>query len=118
MEDKFGYMLWKAVLEKNPDIIELQQRALAHYMFREIIEDAHAEYNISQEDMEKMNRKAANRAKLFLEKISQDKGLMLAFAVESAMTDKWDKPVITEEEEIRLGFYKEIAGYIDTDAAL
>jgi len=26
-------------------------KSLAHFVFREIIEDAHAEYNISQEDM-------------------------------------------------------------------
>jgi len=39
-------------------------KALANYLFREIIEDAHAKYNISQADMEDMRYMAVNRAAL------------------------------------------------------
>lgn len=42
-------------------------KALAHLLFREVIEDAHSKYNIPQEDIKKMCKDAVNRAALFLE---------------------------------------------------
>ena len=52
--------------------IRLLSKALAHYMFREIIENAHSRYGISQEEMKEMNKIAANRARLFFEYILED----------------------------------------------
>ena len=37
-------------------------KALASYLFREVIEDAHVKYNISQADMKDMCKMAVNRA--------------------------------------------------------
>lgn len=42
----------------------LLAKALANFLHREIIEDYHVKYNISQKDMEIMNRKAVDRAKI------------------------------------------------------
>ena len=52
-------------------------KALAYFVFRGIIEDVHAEYNISQEEMKAMNKKAVNRAAAFLECIGDDEKLGL-----------------------------------------
>lgn len=41
-------------------------KALASFMFREIIEDAHVKYNISQEDMKAICKEAMNRAAAFI----------------------------------------------------
>ena len=71
-------------------------KALANYMFREIIEDAHVEYKISQADMKKMNKQAVNRAALFFE-ILQDDDLWEAFPIYSTGTNGWDDPECTEE---------------------
>lgn len=40
-------------------------KALAHYMFREIVEDFHSEGKITDEEMEQLNLEACNRAGLF-----------------------------------------------------
>ena len=47
--------------------IKTASKALAYLVFREVIEDVHAEYNISQDEMKAMNKKAVNRAAMFLE---------------------------------------------------
>ena len=54
---------------------DLFAKAMANFLHREIIEDAHSKYNISQEDMEQMNRKAKtkleeNRKKVYLYNIT------------------------------------------------
>jgi hypothetical protein len=40
-------------------------KALAYFVFREVIEDMHSNYTISQEEMAAMNKKAVNRAAAF-----------------------------------------------------
>lgn len=45
---------------------DAQYKALAYFMFREIIEDVYEKYNISDEDMKEMNQKSVNRATSFL----------------------------------------------------
>ncbi len=83
-------------------------KALAHLLFREVIEDAHSKYNIPQEDIKKMCKDAVNRAALFLE-IQKDPDLYKAFAIEAFDSAKWDEPQMTKELKERLEFYKEIA---------
>ncbi len=68
------------VAAKEPDMTKVWPKALANFMFREIIEDAHVKYGISQEDMKEMNKKAANRAKAFLDVIVQNPKMFQAFA--------------------------------------
>ena len=44
-----------------------QAKALANFIFREIIEEAHSKYGISQEDIRAMCKTAVNNAAFFLE---------------------------------------------------
>ncbi|SDB14098.1 hypothetical protein [Butyrivibrio sp. INlla16] len=97
--DNSDLVLLKMVAAKEPDITKVWPKALANYLFREIIEDAHVKYGISQEDMKEMNKKAANRAKAFLDVIVQDPKMFHAFASYAAFVMEWDAPEITEEEE-------------------
>ena len=87
--------------DKNMLIAALSQKdvypkALANFMFREIIEDAHSKYNISQEDMKAMNKEAVNRAMLFLT-IKSDPDMYRAFAIEALGCEEWDESEMTEE---------------------
>ena len=115
-DDHLGEKFWNSMVAANPDRDVRLSKALAYFMFRSIIEDAHAKYKISQEDMKNMNKKAANRARFFLETVSKDDALMEAFGVEAIMTKNWDEPVIEEEDRLRLRFYEEIAEYIRNTA--
>lgn len=54
-------MLLAALTQKD-----VYPKALANFMFREIIEDAHTKYHIAQEDMKVMCKEAVNRAALFI----------------------------------------------------
>ena len=78
-----------------------QAKALANFLFREIIEDAHAKYNISQDDMRSMCRDAVNRAALYLE--LQKSGLSDVFSIYSIPGLNWDDPQTNtpEAENIR-----------------
>lgn len=87
--------------DKNMLIAALSQKdvypkALANFMFREIIEDAHSKHNISQEDMKAMNKEAVNRAMLFLT-IKSDPDMYRAFAIEALGCEEWDESEMTEE---------------------
>ena len=98
----FSLMLTQlaSVLEKEPDITKIWPKALANYMFREIIEDVHVKYGISQEDMKGMNKKAANSAKAFLDVIVQDPAMFQVFAAYAVHVMAWDDAEITDEEKI------------------
>lgn len=77
---------------------DLFAKALANFLHREIIEDAHSEYNISQKDMEAMNRKAVNRAKLLTEILLDSKKLdAFTIGYSLAVVNEWDDPVETDE---------------------
>lgn len=75
---------------------DVYPKALANFMFREIIEDAHTKYHISQEDMKVMCREAVNRAALFIA-IQTDPQLYKAFAVYAIAGTEWDESEMTEE---------------------
>lgn len=75
---------------------DVYPKALANFMFREIIEDAHAKYNISNEDMKAMNKEAVNRAMLFLT-IKSDPDLYRAFAIEALGCNEWEESEMTED---------------------
>ena len=94
----FLLQTYAATFKENPDLQDLKAKALAYYLFREIMEDVHAKYKISDDEMKEMNIKAANRAKLFLEGIMNDKWLTLAFTIEASMCTGWNRAEISESE--------------------
>lgn len=79
--------------------------AIANYIHREIIEEAHSCYNISQNDMEAMNRKAVNRARVLVDWLfdeTPDKLIIFQSAYMATVYKEWDDPEETEETlEIR-----------------
>ena len=75
-------------------------KALANFMFREIIEDAHAKYNISDEDMREMCKMAVNRAALYIALATHCEPVYLrAFAIHAADCTGWDDAEQTEDIE-------------------
>ena len=72
-------------------------KALAYFVFREIIEDVHADYKISQEEMMAMNKRAVNRAAVFLECIGDDEKLAAVVNLYSLQTIDWDNPKKTAD---------------------
>ena len=66
--------LYEKTLVKAFDI-KTASKALAYLVFREVIEDVHAEYNISQDEMKAMNKRAVNRAAMFLESLQHEERL-------------------------------------------
>lgn len=106
--------LWESIAFSDQDFSDIQVYALANYLFREIIEDIHSEYNIPDSKIKELNIKAVNRAKLFLEKIVYDSEMLDAFLIQAYGTTNWDKPEITSEEKQLLDYLNKIASYIKT----
>ena len=104
MDDFTRTLVIKALADKDSFA-----KALAHYMFREIVEDIHSEGKITDEEMDLLNREACNRAGLFGDYIMKDENLMKAFLIESNMASYFDPPVMTEDLEKRKALYDEIA---------
>ena len=84
-------------------------KALAHFIFREVIENAHVKYNISQEDMRDMCKEAVNRAALYLSLSDKERE---AFKIEAINCDNWDNAEITEDIRARKELYTEISEQI------
>ena len=84
-------------------------KALAYFLFREIIEEAHTKYNISQEDMKAMNKRACNRAALYLSLSGKEKE---AFKIEAIECNGWDSPECTDEIISQKKFYHDIAKFL------
>lgn len=95
----------KQLLESVSNIPHIRSKALANFIFREVIEDAHSKYKISQDDMKNMCQEAVNRCFLYLsiQGTILEKGFDI-FGYDSA---KWndpnpDKIYIEKFEEILL----------------
>ncbi len=84
----------KVLLDGALKISEWESKALAGFLFREVIEDAHVKYNISQEDMKVMCKDAVNRAAMFLKIKGTD--LYRAFAIHALEGFEWDDPEETD----------------------
>lgn len=67
---------------------DVYPKALANFIFREVIENAHTKYNISQEDMRAMCQDAVNRAALFLD--IQNTKMYEPFAMYALPALKWN----------------------------
>ena len=93
-------------------------KALANFMFREIIEDAHAKYNISDEDIREMCKTAVNRAALYIAIARHcDPVYMQAFAIHAADCTGWDDAEQTEEIEREMDMIAECVKALDSGGA-
>lgn len=81
---------------------DIMPKALANYMFREVIEEAHAKYNISQDDMKAMCKDAVNRAAVIMQAMPYEE-LQRAVVLFGYSTSKWDAP---DEEIVSEDFNK------------
>ena len=90
-------VLTNGMIMLGKSIPDYQAKAVANYMFREIIEDAHAKYNISQEDMKSMCKQAVNRASLMLEFLAEPDLADTFFSIEACAGKEWDNPEVTDE---------------------
>lgn len=98
----------KLMLTKGLSQTDSYPKALANFMFREIIEDAHAKYNISDEDMREMCKTAVNRAALYIAIARHcDPVYMQAFAIHAADCTGWDDAEQTEEIERQMDLIAE-----------
>lgn len=94
-EDTVKFMLHAALTQSDA-----YPKALANFLFREIIEEAHVKYNISQEDIQSMCKQAVNRAALYIAHTqSKRPHTMQAFAIHAAGCNEWDNAEITDEIE-------------------
>ena len=108
--ESFESLLYQQ-LSQQDDIIP---KAIANFLFREVIENAHTKYSISQEDMREMCRDAVNRAAV-LENVLTDPALRKALVLYGYSTEGWDPPVESEVTE-KLRFFTETAQNIDQEA--
>ena len=98
----------KQLLEHAYSQSDSYPKALANYMFREIIEDAHAKYRISDDDMRDMCKKAVDRAALYIAlACDPDPILLRAFAIYASPCDGWDDAEKTEEIEKHIELIRE-----------
>lgn len=81
---------------------DIMPKALANYMFREVIEEAHAKYNISQEDMKVMCKDAVNRAAVIMQAMPYEE-LQRAVVLFGYSTSEWDAP---DDEIVKEDFAK------------
>lgn len=85
--DSFEKKLYDSLVSDN-DIVA---KAIANFVFREVIEDAHTKYNISQDDMRDMCKEAVNRSAV-LEQMFNDEELKKALILYGYSTNEWDAP--------------------------
>jgi len=100
--------LYEKTLVKAFDI-KTASKALAYLVFREVIEDVHAEYNISQDEMKAMNKRAVNRAAMFLECLEDEERFASLVSLLSLGTTEWDNPKETADTKRFLQFAEEWA---------
>lgn len=88
----------KQLLAAVSSYSDVYPKALANFLFREIIEDAHVKYSISDEDIKAMCKRAVNRAALYIELVeSRSTTAQMAFAVHASGCSEWDDAEQTEE---------------------
>ena len=86
------------LIQESLKLNDTYPKAMADFFFREIIEDAHVKYNISQEDMHDMCKRVVDRAALFL-KIIDKPDLYRAFAIYALWGKDFDDAEDTPEIE-------------------
>ena len=72
---------------------ETLSMALANFIYREVVEDAHSQYEISQYDMQCMNKMSVNRARFFVDLLDDETKLETFTKLYSLpVFREWDKP--------------------------
>ena len=104
MDSFTGSMLHKAMEDSNAFA-----KALAHFMFREIVEDIHAEGKITDAEMKQLNKEACNRASMLVNEIFPHSELCVAVMMEAVYALNWDPPELTEQLKKRLELYQALA---------
>ena len=98
----------KQLLATVSSYSDVYPKALANFLFREIIEDAHVKYSISQEDIKAMCKRAVDRAALYIELVeSKSTTAQMAFAIHAAGCSEWDDAEQTEDIKREREFIKE-----------
>ena len=88
----FMSMAIMSMLEKNGnDEADLLAKALCNFLFREVIEDIHADGWISQGEMEKLNHESVNRARFFVDEIMGNENRLKGFLYMAYGCNEWDK---------------------------
>lgn len=105
--------LYERTLDKNLNI-NTAAKSLAYFVFREIIEDVHSKYNITQEEMIAMNIKAVNRAAAFLGCIGNDELLSSLVQMLSLETTGWNNPKETADTKRFLEMAGEFASELNS----
>ena len=78
------------------------EKAIAHYLCRELIEDLHTDYDISQEEMKAINIKCVDRAYAVIKALGGDELAYRGLLAQSALADNWDDPKEGELKELQL----------------
>ena len=97
-------------LEQELKKPEYHAIAIANFIFREIIEEEHSKYNISQDDMREMCKNAVNNAQFCLELFSgsghfdtddttHHAAIQRFVFLQGMYGISWDAPVWTEEHQ-------------------
>ena len=89
--DRFERELYK----KASSLKDAYPKALADFMFRQVIEDAHSKYHISNEDIKVMCKDAVNRAAAFLE-IANNPDMYRGFVMYAINGTQWDAAEATD----------------------
>ena len=98
--------LYEKAISKAYDT-KVASKALAYFVFREIIEDAHTKYKITQEEMMAMNKKAVNRAAAFLESMEDPELFASLVSLLMLETTGWDNPKKTADTKNHLKLAEE-----------
>ena len=106
--DKFVLDLYA----KANSLDNVEAKALANFVFRQVIEDIHSKYNIPDEEIKRMCKDAVNRASVFLD-VYENRRLRRAFLIEAIDCIKWDEPELTEILKERIDFYEELSKKIN-----
>lgn len=101
--------LTKQLFLKSMEDSNALPKALANYLFREVIEDAHAKYKISEEDMKMMCENAVNRAEALI-RTMDSVGSIQSLTAYSYSTKEWNSP---DEEQVN--FYYDFFSYADKE---
>ena len=85
-------------------------KALAHFLFREVVEDIHSEGKITDAEMKQLNKTALNRASYFTEHVLTSPDMKNAFKIEAILCTGWDDPEMTEDLIKKDEIYTKMAG--------
>ncbi len=105
MDEAYSLLLSKVANDKHA-----MAKALANFLFREVVEDIHAEGKISDAEMMQLNKTVLNRAAYLTDNVLVSPDMRNAFKIEAVECTGWDDPEMTEDIVKKNELYSEIAG--------